>query len=70
MSKKVKVIVKTDNCCNGMKGILTDSETMAFVDFGENKCPCGHIGIFLEYPFNEHYLIEEQESGNKRSKYG
>jgi len=58
-----KVIVTyNDNpskCCNGMKGLLSITESMAFVDFGDNVCSEGHIGIMLPYPFENYYELEE-----------
>ena len=51
--RKVKVV--DTGCCSEMLGILSITETLAFVDFNDNKCPEGHIGVFLSYPFEKHY---------------
>ena len=54
------VIVKNCDCCTNMVGLLHIIEIEAFVDFGESRCPKGHNGIFLDYPFGDYYEVKEK----------
>ena len=35
-------------CCRGSEGELVDLATGLYVDFGDNACPEGHTGKFLD----------------------